>query len=177
MQKWNSLLIKYIFKNDYKNYQVHGEADITGICLRLLEAFGGVSCASNVVCSSRPILIYYNSYMAARLGGIKDEKSSWGSEMDNTFLFYFPKMQSHVWISTSIESGLSNCRYIKPYIKFKLLKLAFFINQQFVEKMQNRFFFRILYCQCQNQLSKAKTHSNVFFSLIWFVLVFWKSKP
>ena len=100
--------------------------------------------------------------MAARLGGIKDEKSSWGSEMDNTFLFYFSKMQSHVWISTSIESGLSNCRYIKPYIKFKLLKLAFFINQQFVEKMQNRFF-RILYCQCQNQLSKAKTHSNVFF--------------
>ena len=140
MQKWNSLLIKHIFKNDYKNYQVHGEADITGICLRLLEAFGGVSCASNVVCSSRPILIYYNSYMAARLGGIKDEKSSWGSEMDNTFLFYFSKMQSHVWISTSIESGLSNCRYIKPYIKFKLLKLAFFINQQFVKKMQNRFF-------------------------------------
>ena len=73
MQKWNSLLIKHLFNNDYKNYQVHGEADITGICLRLLEAFGGVSCASNVVCSSRPILIYYNSYMAARLGGIKDE--------------------------------------------------------------------------------------------------------
>ena len=110
VQKWNSLLIKHLFNNDYKNYQVHGEADITGICLRLLEAFGGVSCASNVVCSSRPILIYYNSYMAARLGGIKDEKSSWGSEMDNTFSFYFPKTQSHVWISTCIESGLSNCR-------------------------------------------------------------------
>ena len=37
--------------------------------------------------------------MAARLGGIKQMKSSWSSAMNNTFLlFYSPKPRSQVWI-------------------------------------------------------------------------------
>ena len=37
--------------------------------------------------------------MAARLGGIKQKKSSWGSVMNKTFLlFYSSKPRSHVWI-------------------------------------------------------------------------------
>ena len=32
---------------------------------------------------NRSISIYQNSYLAARLGGIKQKKSSWGSAMNN----------------------------------------------------------------------------------------------
>ena len=40
-----------------------------------------------------------NSYLAARLGGIKQKKSSWGSITNNTFLlFYFPNPRSQLWI-------------------------------------------------------------------------------
>jgi len=49
--------------------------------------------------SNRPILIYWNSYLAARLGGIKQKESSWGLIMNNTFLlFYSLKPRSQVWI-------------------------------------------------------------------------------
>ena len=36
--------------------------------------------------SNRPIPIYQNSYLAARLGGIEQKKSSLGSAINNTFL-------------------------------------------------------------------------------------------
>ena len=43
--------------------------------------------------------IHFNSYLAARLGGIKQKMSSSGSAMNNTFLlFYSPKPRSQVWI-------------------------------------------------------------------------------
>ena len=45
--------------------------------------------------------------MAARLGGIKQKKSSWGSVMNKTFLlFYSPKPRSHVFQFQYIENGL-----------------------------------------------------------------------
>ena len=48
---------------------------------------------------NRPIPIYLKSYLAARLGGIKQKKLSWGLAMNNTFLsFYSPKPRSQVWI-------------------------------------------------------------------------------
>ena len=47
----------------------------------------------------RPIPINRNSYLAARLGGIKQKKSSWGSITNNTFLlFYSPNPRSQLWI-------------------------------------------------------------------------------
>ena len=47
----------------------------------------------------RPIPIYWNSYLAGRLGGIKQKKSSWGSMTNNTFLlFYSPNPRSQLWI-------------------------------------------------------------------------------
>ena len=46
----------------------------------------------------RPISINLNSYLAARLGGIKQKKLSWGSAMNNTFLlFYSLKPGGQVW--------------------------------------------------------------------------------
>ena len=40
-----------------------------------------------------------NSYLAARLGGIKQNKLSWGWAMNNTIFsfFFFPKPRSQVW--------------------------------------------------------------------------------
>ena len=47
----------------------------------------------------RPIPIYWNSYLAGRLWGIKQKKSSWGSMTNNTFLlFYSPNPRSQLWI-------------------------------------------------------------------------------
>ena len=36
--------------------------------------------------SNRPIPIYQNSYLASKLGGIEQKKSSLGSTINNTFL-------------------------------------------------------------------------------------------
>ena len=71
---------------------------------------------------NRPIPIYWNSYLAARLWGIKQKKSSWSSSMSNTFLLsYFPKPQSQVWILIYRKWSIERKSVTSQ--KFKFMKL------------------------------------------------------
>ena len=48
---------------------------------------------------NRPIPIYLNSCLAARLGGIKQKKSSWGSVMNDTFFFWNKFTKASIFVS------------------------------------------------------------------------------